>query len=499
MRVSLREVGDGTLLAEFPGSSEDTANRAAVSAARRLAGKPGLLDAIPGARTLFVVADATLDREALRRELEVAGEPSTEPPPRAVRVPVLYGGPAALDLEELARGAGFSPEEFVRRHAAASYRVAFLGFAPGFGYCVGLPAELAAPRLSTPRTRVPGGTLAIGSRYTGVYPADTPGGWRLIGTSRARFFDPFADSPTLLRPGDALSFVPVEDDGDEPEPPVRAAARPAGEALFRVHQPGLFSSLQGMARHGRGELGVPAGGAMDPAALASCNRVLGNPPGAAGLEITLAGPELTAFSDCRAAITNNLEAQNNGLEVPGGRPFEVRRDDRLRLTHVAAGARAYFCVEGGFDVPAEQWTTRPLRKEDTLDRAAAFPASSGLLPPLPAAENGIVRVRLGPQEDCFEERSIAALFAQSWRVSASSDRRGVRLEGQALRHSGSAEVAPEGTALGAIQVPADGQPIVLGPDRPVTGGYAKIATVALADWPIVAQAVPGSFLRFRLA
>ncbi len=108
-----------------------------------------------------------------------------------------------------------------------------------------------------------------------------------------------------------------------------------------------------------------------------------------------------------------------------------------------------------------------------------------------------MRVVLGPQEDRFGEAGIAAFFSQSWRVSASSDRRGVRLEGEPIRHAGSAEIAPEGTAPGAIQVPADGRPIVLGPDRPVTGGYAKIATVEAADWPLVAQAGPGSLLRFR--
>jgi allophanate hydrolase subunit 2 len=108
-----------------------------------------------------------------------------------------------------------------------------------------------------------------------------------------------------------------------------------------------------------------------------------------------------------------------------------------------------------------------------------------------------VRVLLGPQEDRFGSAGIAAFLSQPWRVSASSDRRGVRLEGDPIRHEGSAEIAPEGTAPGAIQVPADGRPIVLGPDGPVTGGYAKIATVVAADWPLVAQAGPGGLLRFR--
>jgi allophanate hydrolase subunit 2 len=112
----------------------------------------------------------------------------------------------------------------------------------------------------------------------------------------------------------------------------------------------------------------------------------------------------------------------------------------------------------------------------------------------------VVRIVLGPQEDRFEQEGIATLTKATYRVSSTSDRRGVRLDGPklAFRFSGGgAEVPPEGTALGAIQVPADGQPIVLGPDRPVTGGYAKVATVIGADFPLVAQARPGSILRFR--
>jgi allophanate hydrolase subunit 2 len=112
----------------------------------------------------------------------------------------------------------------------------------------------------------------------------------------------------------------------------------------------------------------------------------------------------------------------------------------------------------------------------------------------------VVRIVLGPQEDRFEEEAITTLLQSTYRVSSTSDRRGVRLEGPklAFRSSGGgAEVPPEGTALGAIQVPGDGQPIVLGPDRPVTGGYARIATVIGPDFRHVGQAVPGAIVRFQ--
>ena len=500
MKFRIRELVPGSILVEFPGASEDSANRASIAAARALAGRPDLLDAVPGARTLFLTIGPGFDRASLERDLNGPSLSTAVVSGRTVRIPVHYGGAAALDLQELARGLGVSPEDVARRHAAAAYRVAFLGFAPGFGYCVGLPEELHASRLATPRTRVAAGTLAVGGSYTGVYPADTPGGWRLIGRSAARFFDPAGDPPTLLLPGDAVVFEPVgEETPPAPDRAAIAAGSRVGETpLFRVHGPGLFTSLQGAPGYGRGAFGVPAGGAMDPVALALGNALVENPSGAVALEMTLAGPELEVLADCSAAVAGApMEAELNGSAVRSARPFDMRRGDRLRLSRAASGVRAYLCVAGGLAVPKTQWQTLRLSKGDEIARAEVRSAATSRAPAGPRSADGAVRVVLGPQEDRFESVGIAAFLSQPWRVSASSDRRGVRLEGDPIRHEGSAEIAPEGTAPGAIQVPADGQPIVLGPDRPVTGGYAKIATVVAADWPLVAQAGPGALLRFR--
>src|SRR5262249_27553660 len=107
-------------------------------------------------------------------------------PRRRLRIPVFYGGP---DLPDLARERSLSEEQLIGLHAAGNYRVAFLGFAPGFAYLTGLPVELHAPRLATPRTRVPAGSVAIGGPYTGIYPDETPGGWRLIGRCPLTLFE----------------------------------------------------------------------------------------------------------------------------------------------------------------------------------------------------------------------------------------------------------------------------------------------------------------------
>src|SRR5215470_6088101 len=344
----VRDVAEEAVLVEYPEYSEDAANREAVAAARRLSRRrlTGFLDAVPGARTLLVHFDPRrLSRERLGQELR-SGARSDDGPSesrRSLRVPVHYAvdprtGP---DLADLARGAGLSPEEFARRHAEGLYRVAFVGFAPGFAYLTGLASELRAPRLSTPRTRVPAGSLGIGGSYTGIYPSESPGGWRLIGRSPIRCFDPEKDPPALMLPGDEVRFEPI----DAAELDRRQALlgqtgggrSPAasGRPLFRVLAPGVLTSVQGRLRSGWRTYGVPAGGAMDAEAFAQGNTVLGNLPLAPGLEMTFVGPELEVLLDTSAVVSGiGIEAWRNGKVLEAGSVFELEMGDRLRIGRV---------------------------------------------------------------------------------------------------------------------------------------------------------------------
>jgi KipI family sensor histidine kinase inhibitor len=511
LRPHVRPVADGSLLVEYPDASDEDANRAAVGLASILAsrGRDGFLDAIPGARTVFCAFDPRrVTHEALSGEIEAArGEPSAARGPREHLVPVLYGGEAGADLPELSRRSGISPEELVRLHAGATYRVAFLGFQPGFAYMTGLPAELAAPRLSTPRPRVAAGSLAVAGSYAGIYPSDGPGGWNLVGRAAALLFDGGRNPPALFSPGDLVRFSPQGEEEFARSlaglPAATPAAVPEGEPFLRVLSPGLWCAPCGEPRHGLGSSGVPPSGAMDGRSLAAGNALLGNRPSDAGLEIVVAGPELEALADGVVAFSGApCEASAGGRALAPATPARIRKGERILMGAIRYGVRAYLCVEGGLSLPTAPGPPARMRPGDLLWRqigasprpdpkrvatAAAFAQPSG---------EPVVRIVLGPQETRFREEGVARLLGSAYRVSSTSDRRGVRLEGPRLEASGGAEIAPEGTALGAIQVPADGQPIVLGPDRPVTGGYVKIATVIAADFPIVAQARPGSFLRF---
>jgi KipI family sensor histidine kinase inhibitor len=170
---------------------------------------PGVAELVPGARTLLVMFDPAVtspDRlgAALRRIESVSAEPVAGP---LVEIPTVYDGE---DLDEVAALAGLSRREVVARHSGAEYTVAFCGFSPGFGYLTGGDPALRVPRRETPRTRVPAGSVAIADAFTGVYPRELPGGWRLLGRTSMPMWDLSRDPPAVLVPGTRVRFVEVE-------------------------------------------------------------------------------------------------------------------------------------------------------------------------------------------------------------------------------------------------------------------------------------------------
>jgi KipI family sensor histidine kinase inhibitor len=168
-------------------------------------GMSGVVDVVPAARTVLVAAE---DERALAAAVasfaQVVADPADSSSGPHVDIDVVYDGP---DLAEVAGAVGMSTDEVVDAHSAATFRVAFCGFAPGFAYLTGLPAGLRLPRRPTPRTRVPAGAVAIASEYSAVYPTVSPGGWHLLGSTRLELFDVERDPPALLMPGTTVRFV----------------------------------------------------------------------------------------------------------------------------------------------------------------------------------------------------------------------------------------------------------------------------------------------------
>ncbi len=210
----IQPAGDSALLVTFCRVIDLATNRQAQALARSLAAHrlPGFIEAVPGYSTVLVHYDLLAlsypEVEAWVRACLPEGDGEFAPP-RKVEIPVRYGGADGPDLGFVAAHNRLTPAEVIHRHAARAYPVFMMGFTPGFPYLGGLDPAIAAPRLATPRSRVPAGSVGIAGEQTGIYPIDSPGGWRIIGRTPLRLFDPQRDPPFLLEPGDLVCFVPL--------------------------------------------------------------------------------------------------------------------------------------------------------------------------------------------------------------------------------------------------------------------------------------------------
>ncbi|MBO8142284.1 MAG: biotin-dependent carboxyltransferase family protein [Firmicutes bacterium] len=286
---------------------------------------------------------------------------------------------------------------------------------------------------------------------------------------------------------------------------------------FLVVAPGLWTTVQDLGRPGYQQYGVPPSGALDAYALEAANRLVGNPPQAAGLEVTLRGPVLRVEFDGLVACTGaDLGFTIDGRPAMMWQAHRVRPGQVLAFSGRKAGCRAYLAASGGIAVPCVMGSRstyvraklgglngRALANGDRVSVGSPSPGwreRAGLALPYQLRRFGLpqpVRAILGPQDWMFTSLAIRRLFGAAYRVSPRSDRMGYRLEGPRLAHRDGADIVSEGIAPGSIQVPADGRPIVLLADRQTTGGYAKIATVISADLDFLAQAAPGDRVTFR--
>lgn len=203
--------GESGLLIEFACAAQVPVAYRRLHAARSDGRLPGVFELVPAAQTVLVRGEAgTPSAELLSEVLAGIAEEARRPSPPMSRaevvIPVHYDG---ADLDLVARTAGLSVPEVVELHSGATYTVAFCGFSPGYGYLVGLPEPLQQARLADSRPRVPAGSVGVAGTFTGVYPRSSPGGWRLIGHTDEVMFDPEADPPSRLAPGDRVRFLPV--------------------------------------------------------------------------------------------------------------------------------------------------------------------------------------------------------------------------------------------------------------------------------------------------
>ena len=282
-----------------------------------------------------------------------------------------------------------------------------------------------------------------------------------------------------------------------------------------IVKPGLLTSVQDLGRYGHQASGVPVAGPMDTFSHRLANQLAGNDIDAATLEITLIGPEIIVDADTTMAIAGGqFEATCDDRPLPLGASFTVMRGQRLKFGRVLQGARAYLAVAGGIQVPPVLgsrathlvsrmggFNGRALGAGDRLPIAhapGARPQRKSVGLTLPTNGRALLRVIPGPQAGWFQADALKALGSVSFRISPQSNRMGYRLQGPPLVRVREDELISEPLGIGAIQVPAAGEPILLMADRQTAGGYPKIGYVISADLPVAGQLAPGDFIEFHV-
>ncbi len=282
---------------------------------------------------------------------------------------------------------------------------------------------------------------------------------------------------------------------------------------FKVIQPGILSLIQDAGRFGQHHLGLTTGGPLDPLACQWANRLCGNPLGATAVEISIGGLVLEAQIETRLCLTGApMPLKINGELCDSWRSWPILPGDKIELGFATAGCRAYLAVAGGFDIPLSFGSSATVTREaiggldggklkpgDLLPAAAASHSGCLLLPERhwpQYRKQAQLRVIPGYQQQAFSRYQQRLFFGSDYRVSERCDRMGFRLEGPEIKPSING-ILSEGICLGAIQVPADGQPIVLMNDRQTIGGYPKIGSVLSLDIARLAQLLPGSSVTFE--
>lgn len=517
----------------------------------------GQTELVPAAQTVLVRFETTqqaADFLAAPNLPQASGDVRTHG--HTVTIPVVYDG---QDLTDVATQLGISEQAVIYAHTTGHWSVAFAGFAPGFFYLHRHDNVLDVPRRATPRTSVPAGSVGLAGDFSGIYPRTSPGGWQLIGRTDAPLWDLNQNPPALLEPGMQVQFEAVRElitagqgkGQDAPAHPTedeRVSARP----VLEVQVPGLQTLFQDSGRAGLTHWGVSPSGPADREAAAEANRLVGNSVGATVLENLAGGLKITALADVELALTGAdtpaqiiedasgqaddpgqgaAQATDTPLVVRPYAPFALKPGQTLSLGAPARGLRTYLAVRGGLAARTEAASTsrdtlaglgpKPLAAGDQLSLASppvAVVADPAPVLPLPEPGKVLeVRALPGPRDDWFTAESLGRFTEVTWEVSQSSDRIGVRLLPADIPADGGAGTQPtdvqptdtltravprelpsEGMVAGAVQVPPSGEPVVFLADHPVTGGYPVIATVHPADLRLLAQAPPGSRLRFTL-
>lgn len=458
---------------------------------------------------------------------------------KTIRIPVCYEGKEfAPDLERVCANARLSEEEAVRIHSSTDYLIYMMGFLPGFPYLGGMDERLETPRLETPRTKIPAGSVAIGGKQTGLYPMESPGGWNIIGRTPLKVFDIERDPVFLYKAGDKIRFEPISKEDFERFDEKKwleemglgaAAAKSALKEKYEcgggieILEAGLMTTIQDGGVVGFQKYGISQSGVMDKASFDLANALCVNGENAACLETTLLGPKIRFTSDCAFAICGAAfeGAALDGVHIEMNKRIFAKAGSVLECGRASKGLRSYIAFGGGVlahkvfgsastNVKSKigGYGGRPLAAGDALalgygngaatPRSASALGESGAFGKSRASEDPLVLECVkSSQSDFFGADGLEKFSAAVYTVSAQSDRMGIRFEGPSL-DCGKTDIISDAIPFGAVQITSAGLPLVMAADRQTTGGYAKIACVKKASMYKLAQALPGTKVKFKI-
>lgn len=551
------------------------------------AGLRGVVEIIPAAKTVMIRFDP-FETSAKKLAAALGKLKSVELEKQSsgsVTIPVIYDGE---DLAWTAEYLGMEPQALIDWHTSQTWQVAFMGFAPGFGYLMPLGEDkLLIPRRKSPRKSIPAGAVALAGEFSGVYPQASPGGWQLIGQTPLKMWDPQRENPALLQPRALVKFEVAHADSTGVAPgsahktnaPTHvyshASANTSGDSVadeskagskglsgvgveakgrsisgaesqdrtavesqelisatgesersacgIKVLQTGLPVFFQDGGRSGLSRLAITASGAADKSAMWQSNRIVGNPRDTAVLEISQGNFRMQALQSIVVAVAG-AECDLK-LHTEDGRsssyttlkPIRLEAGDELHLGAVQRGYRNYLTVRGGFNVPEILGSS----SYDSLAGLGPEPVQAGQYIPIRNISSNVkldpvltdavapfdlpkrdevcvLDVTLGPRADWFTQKAINDFLTQEWEISATSNRIGLRFSAEkSLKRLNEQELASEATLAGAIQVPANGQPVLFHRDHPLTGGYPIIAYVCTYHLDLAAQLPPRSKIKFN--
>ena len=540
-------IGDHSVLIDFSKSIEPLKSIHALSKILFANQPTWAAEIVPGLDSLVVQLRCTTGslktaREEALKDLQKIGkqfekQQNSETSPNKIhRIQVCYHPDLGLDLTSIAKALKLSIVEVVRLHKESLYIADILGFMPGFAYFSGLNPQLRLPRLASPRSVVPKGSVAIAELQTAIYPRVTPGGWNIIGRSPNKLFDIDKNPPGLFMAGDQMQIDEISldefhrlDQANTSKEVIRSLDKNKSAALIEVLQAGTFSTIQDEPRSGLSHWAVGPGGACDIASLHLANALVGNPPEMAAIEITSTGPNLLFHeATCVAWVGANCEGIVNSQRIPGNRPVWIPKGATLKFSPLNPGLRSVVAISGGLDLPktlgrfgshisadigpkrlekGDQLTLanpkaplkssflKSLYKEDNLPRYPKWQIRSPFLP-----TNSITKIccLAGPHLSFLSTKERELFWSTVWTVSNQSNRMGVRLQGDFKVKKDLPNIPSQAITFGTVQFPPSHEPIIMLAEHQTTGGYPRLAEVIRADLIKLAQAKPGSKLQLQL-